>query len=385
MSDIAKITKLLHDESLERQMAAVIVLGELCASGPDVIHGLLRALSSDVPTLQRHAVSALSRIGARELAVCAKDALLAPHVRLDALTALRLVVTMSSKERAGSGAKPGAPFVASSGASGEHAEAHVTEALIEIASGTDRVLAQSALTTLAGLELAPEATESLAALVAHPELDRARFVIDQLGRRKAPHGTRVLIDVVRTLDRRRAEFAAGALTGNDDAVAPLAEALLETKDADRAWLMRNVLRPNAKKVPAPLREKLLERAMSRFGTGERGWEPLLDIVRDADPEAVAEALRALARKLQKQDQVAEALAVWRRICASDRATAEDRSELAALEGGGSRARGLRLRRRATTLVAPEPQVELAAKGQGRRSSTRTTNDGRPTDRRKVAR
>ncbi|WP_394832887.1 hypothetical protein LVJ94_40940 [Pendulispora rubella] len=313
MSDIAKITKLLHDDSLERQMAAVIVLGELCAGGPDVIRGLLHALSSDVPVLQRHAVSALSRIGARELALCAKDSLLDPNVRLEALTALRLVVGTRA------------------GTTHSHVEPHVAEALIEIASGDDRALAQSALTTLAGLEIPPEASQSLARLVGHPELERARFVIDQLGRRKDGEATLVLVGVVKSLDRRRAEFAAGALTGKDDAVTPLAEALLETKDTDRAWLMRNVLRPSAKKVPPLLLKKMLERAMERFGAGERGWEPLLDIVRDADPESVAGALRTLARKFQKQDQTTDAIAVWRRVCASDRATNDDRDELAALE------------------------------------------------------
>ena len=371
MSDIAKITRLLHEDSLERQMAAVIVLGELCASGPDVIRGLLRALSSDVPVLQRHAVSALSRIGARELAFSAKDSLLAPNVRLEALTALRLVV--------------GSRAAGLRGESGtSHVEAAVAEALIEIASDDDRALAQSALTTLANLEIPPEAAESLAKLVAHPELERAHFVIDQLGRRRAPRDTLVLVDVVKTLDRRRAEFAAGALTGNDDAVTPLAEALLETKDSDRAWLMRNVLRPSAKKVPAAILKKLLDRAIERFSASERGWEPLLDIARDADPEAVAGALRTLARKLKKQDHVNEAIAVWRRICASDRATDADRYELAALERGAAPADKLDTPGKSSRRAAAR-RSDPKAVGRTAADSSRSSDVVGRSERRKAAR
>src|SRR5882757_2670834 len=164
-------------------MAAVIVLGELCAGGPDVICGLLNALTSDVPALQRHAVSALSRIGPSQLALCAKDPVLAQRVRLDALSALRLVV----------GTRGGAHW--------GQVESEVADALIDIASGQDRVLAQSALSTLSTLStlgLPPEASRNLAKLIAHPELERARFVIDQLGRRADEDATRALVDTIRT-------------------------------------------------------------------------------------------------------------------------------------------------------------------------------------------
>ncbi|HWL88284.1 MAG TPA: hypothetical protein VNO21_20915, partial [Polyangiaceae bacterium] len=52
--------------------------------------------------------------------------------------------------------------------------------------------------------------------------------------------------------------------------------------------------------------------------------------RDADPDGAADALRALARRLKKQDRIRESLVLWRRLCASDRATSEDRNELATL-------------------------------------------------------
>ena len=44
-----------------------------------------------------------------------------------------------------------------------------------------------------------------------------------------------------SIDRRRGELAATVLTGKEEAVPLLAKALLETTDADRAWMIRKVL------------------------------------------------------------------------------------------------------------------------------------------------
>src|SRR5260221_13880506 len=52
------------------------------------------------------------------------------------------------------------------------------DVFIEAAESEDRVLAQSALHTLAGLELPEQATRRLAKLIEHHDLDRVRFVIE---------------------------------------------------------------------------------------------------------------------------------------------------------------------------------------------------------------
>jgi hypothetical protein len=75
--------------------------------------------------------------------------------------------------------------------------------------------------------------------------------------------------------------------------------------------------------------------MDRFAGGERGWEALLDIVRDADAEAVAGALRTLAAKLRKSDNVEKALSAMRLLSRNDGATDDDRYALASLELGRS--------------------------------------------------
>lgn len=218
--------------------------------------------------------------------------------------------------------------------------ARLLDVFIEAAESDDRVLAQSALHTLAGVELPEQATRRLAKLLEHQDLDRVRFIIEHLGRQPGADATRILVRVLTTTERRRSEIAAGVVGNREDAIAPLAKALLETKEADRAWMIRNVLRPAAKKISAQMRRQLLDEAMTRLGSlrgrgrtkkaGNGNWEALLDVVRDADPDAVADALRTLAARLRKTDEE-RAQTVLALLCRSDRSTDADRYSLAALE------------------------------------------------------
>jgi HEAT repeat protein len=61
-----KIVGLLSDESVEKRIAAAVVLGELKAKGPGVHEGLVAMLESDTPALQRPALDALAQIGAKK-------------------------------------------------------------------------------------------------------------------------------------------------------------------------------------------------------------------------------------------------------------------------------------------------------------------------------
>ena len=211
--------------------------------------------------------------------------------------------------------------------------AKVIDALVKAAESPDRTLAQTALHTLGSLQVAEETAKRLEKLALHADFDRARFVIELLGRMGGHEAARVLTKtLVTATDRRYAEAAAAGLSGKEDAVPALAKALLETDNPDRAWVLRNVLRPTAKKISTATRKQILEAAMDRLGSGERGYEALLDVARDADPEAVAEALRALAQKLRRATGKEErARSVYQILCKSDRATDDDRYAYASLE------------------------------------------------------
>lgn len=211
--------------------------------------------------------------------------------------------------------------------------AKVIDALVKAAEAPDRTLAQTALHTLGSLQVAEETAKRLEKIALHTDFERARFVIEMLGRMGGAEAARVLTKVlVTTADRRYAEAAAAGLSGKEDAVPALAKALLETENPDRAWVLRNVLRPTAKKISTSLRKQIVETAMDRLGSGERGWEALLDVARDADPDGVADGLRGLAERLRRAKGKEErARSVYQILCKSDRATDEDRYAHASLE------------------------------------------------------
>ncbi len=447
MNELTKIVSLLKDDAIEKRIAAAIVLGEIRAKGPEVTDALAKLLTSPVPALQRHALDALARIGAKKLAPQifplllahdrdvrqsaqqaihsigeeavplirkrmdgaepeerrALDAILADLGGKDAFTTLLASMASSEGEDAKAAAMAVRQHVKSASAAERRSHLAETEkflkgqkkglgnpsaiaaavkilgyledekalptllayatnakeasairqealiamrfalgekrgdsnkvvgALIDAASDADRALAQTALHTLGSLELSAEHAKRIEKLVAHPDIDRVRFVIEQLGRQKGVDAARVLVKLLATGDKRRAELAGAALGANDDAVALLAKALLDATDADRAWMIRNVLRPSAKKIGAPVRKQLLESAIERLEAGERKWESLLDVARDADPEAAAAALRTLAAKLRKKDNLDKSLTVLGLLCRSDRATDDDRYARTALE------------------------------------------------------
>ncbi len=209
--------------------------------------------------------------------------------------------------------------------------AKVVDTLVKAAEAADRTLAQTALHTLGSLKVSDETAKRLDKLAMHPDIDRARFVLELLGRMGGPEAAKTLTKVLTTTTNKSlGEAAAAGLAGKEDAVPALAKALLETKNPDRAWLLRNVLRPMAKKISPALRKQILEEAVDRLAAGERNYEAHLDIARDADPEGVTDALRDLATRLRKKDEN-KARVVLSILCKSDRATDEDRYLLASLE------------------------------------------------------
>src|SRR5262249_37766803 len=71
-------------------------------------------------------------------------------------------------------------------------------------------------------------------------------------------------------------------------------------------------------------------AMEKIEEGKRGWEALLEVVREADSASVANALRTLAQKLRKKNDEKTGT-VLRLLCRTEGATDDDRYILASLD------------------------------------------------------
>jgi len=183
--------------------------------------------------------------------------------------------------------------------------------------------------TLAAIELPERAGARLDGLLSHPDLERARFVIDMLSHRKTPESAAQLVGVLRSGEMRRAKLVAQALRERSDAAPALASALAKCEDEDRARLIASVLRPFANTLTNAQRKKLLDAALARLAAGGSCWQSALSVARDANPKLANKGLRGLYAKLVKRRKHAPAVLVLRQLCRSDDANDADRYQLAA--------------------------------------------------------
>ncbi len=470
MGELDKVIKLLGDASTENQIAAAIVLGEIRAKGAEVVDGLARMVESQVPALQRNALTALGKVGAKRVIgkilplLTAKDSDVrrlaaqtlasvgedvVPVIRkrmetaspderraLDAILADlggkdafgTLLASLAAGE--GDSAKAAAiavrqhvrsasdgerraclaqteAFLKAQGKTGANPRAiaaaikilgyleqekavpsllafatdakqpadirqeaiialrftlgregalreKAIAAVIDAASDPDPLTAQSALLTLGAVAVSEEHTARLKKLADHPDFERARIVIEKLGQQRDAAAAKLLVPIIVSSEKRRAEIAARVIASNPDAAPSLARALLDARDPDRRWMIRSVLAPIASKIPAGLRKQILETGVERLAEHERGWEAYYDVAESSDPKSASLALRELVAKL-KAKQPDRALAVMAVLCRNDHATDDDRWQRAWMELTQQSAAG-----RGAGRIAAEPMAQVRA-------------------------
>ena len=206
-------------------------------------------------------------------------------------------------------------------------DAKMIQALVAAASAPDRSLAQTALITLSAMDLPARYADKLAPLLDHPDVERARAVIDMLAHRPTVEAAELLVAVVEEQDIRRARLAADALRDRADALGALVKALTKCQQGERARLLASLVRARSGDLGAAQRKKLRDEAIERMASGREGAKAILEVVREADPEAVADALRGLYSKLRRS-KPARATMALRELCRSEQASNDDRFRLA---------------------------------------------------------
>lgn len=447
-SPILRIAALLHDPATEKQVAAAIVLGELGARDADVLSGLIGLVDSGVGPLQRAAVDALGRLGAKKalpkalpLLAARDDDVRAAAVRAvvafgaDAVPALRArlpqaepaekraleealgrlggkdafaallsgldsddveaakAATLAVRQRvkdadarargaylgqverflAQKRTKASPPAAAAAlkimgflederampkllayAASNRHPDVVRQEAVIAlrfafgkvkpaaagklagkllgIAEAAPLPVARAALYTLASVPLTPELGKRLARLAGHRESERALLAIERMAQLPGAAISDALGRILMSAaDRARAEAAAGALASRPEAGGSLARAMCDAGDSDRAGLLGRMLRPMAGNLDRRHVRAIRDQGLRRLADGKPGWEPFLQVAREADAAPVADSLRDLAARLRRGKQLDRALAVLRALGRSAEATPDDGYALGALE------------------------------------------------------
>jgi HEAT repeat protein len=218
--------------------------------------------------------------------------------------------------------------------SDESLAGEVIDVLVEAAEGQDRMIAQAALMGLASVELPAKHAARIARLATHPDFERARIAIEKLARQPGPEVTKALVEllagsVAAGADRRRGELATKALEGREEAGTSLASALAAEKNADRANVLRQALRPHLKSLTPATKKKLVAVALERVAEGE-GWQAHADVARELDPKSFAEGLREQVAKLAKAKKDAQLRSVLGLLSRTEGATHEDRYRYASL-------------------------------------------------------
>ncbi|MEZ4335497.1 MAG: HEAT repeat domain-containing protein [Sandaracinaceae bacterium] len=210
-----------------------------------------------------------------------------------------------------------------------NASKELMKALVDAAAAPDRSLAQTALMTLAAIDVPGTHAPALARLALHQDLSRAQMAIDKLGSLGGKGATETLVDIVARGDKRRAELAAAALESRDDATAPLVELLAKSDELERAKLVRQALKPRLERLTPAMKKAIAVAAVEALVADGPTAEPLLSTAKDAGA-ALTEGLRAQATRLRKgKDREAEAR-VLRALARVGEATTDDRYRLASI-------------------------------------------------------
>ncbi|HJZ83917.1 MAG TPA: HEAT repeat domain-containing protein [Polyangia bacterium] len=177
----------------------------------------------------------------------------------------------------------------------------IASKLLSFLDDEDATVAREALDTLQGLPLPDAAAKELLKLASSSRhADTRRFAVERVG--QAEVGAREAAELVAKLDAPDAavrDAAARSLARVEAAAVPLVKALLAADSADRIRRLTGILRAHAIKLSPPLRATLAERALALADAADPLAEPMLEVLRAADPSLYAERLAARADKLRK--------------------------------------------------------------------------------------
>jgi hypothetical protein len=136
-----------------------------------------------------------------------------------------------------------------------------------------------------------------------------------------------LVEIATHAPEQRAAQALEALGDSEPARAALLGAFLEAGAAD-AERLAHLLRPHARRLGEPAREKLAAAARTRLKKSVDAAQAVLALLREADPRRFAAVLRDEAGRAKQPD---EARLLYTALCRTSDCTDLDRYALARLE------------------------------------------------------
>lgn len=199
--------------------------------------------------------------------------------------------------------------------------------LFDCAVDTDFRIAAPALMILKTIAVSGKAGQDWLPLLQAPDVAVRRFAIEKLGDADTPAVAAGLLEQLRHPDRSLRDAALARLTKMKHGQEALVGALLEVNSADEAWFLARAQADL--KHTAATHKRLLERACQSLEGDGHVAEPILFVLRKADPAWVRDQLFDRAVAYRKKKKYDEALIYLKLLIRDPSAGEPIRQELAA--------------------------------------------------------
>jgi HEAT repeat protein len=200
--------------------------------------------------------------------------------------------------------------------------------LLTCAADADFRVASPALMILKGVPVQDRQLTDWLALLDAPDVAVRRAAIDKVCDRDRPDVAAALLRQLNHRDRELRDQALAHLTRLVKGRQALADSVLEAASPDEAWVLARAIAPFLGDFPAAMQEAVFTRACKYLDAGDRRADPLLFLLREADPRALRDRLEERGVALRKKKDYARALAYFRLLARAPACAASVRFELA---------------------------------------------------------
>ena len=201
--------------------------------------------------------------------------------------------------------------------------------LFACAADADFRVAAPALMMLKAFPVETKTVPEWLALLEAPDVAVRRLALEKIGDRDVAGVAAALLAQLSHRDRSLRDDALSRLVKLKQGRIMLIEALLESTTPDDAWTLARALAPHFGSFAANVSPRIAEAAFQLLEAGDRRADPLLFLLREADPRSLRDRLEERALVLRKKEKY-ETASIYLRLLARDPACAASvRCELAA--------------------------------------------------------
>ncbi len=172
--------------------------------------------------------------------------------------------------------------------------------LFACATDRDFRLAAPALVLLKNLPVAERTVPEWLTLLQAPDVAIRKLALDKIGDRDTAEVAGALLEQLHHPDRSLRDGALARLTRLKQGQKALTAALLEAETPDSAWMLARAQTPFTRSYPPEWREKVFTQACEYLESGDRRADPLLFLLREADPGELRQRLEDRAIHWRKK-------------------------------------------------------------------------------------